>query len=53
MRLGIGSRRTVEMQEFRHMLEEIIKSRGIERFSKDGDINHWYRGIRVKSNLAL
>lgn len=53
MRLGIGSRRTVEMQEFRHMLEEIIKARGIERFSKDGDINHWYRGIRVKSGLSI
>lgn len=53
MRLGIGSRRTVEMQEFRHMLEEIIKSRGIERFSKDGDINQWYRGIRVKKSMMM
>lgn len=53
MRLGIGSRRSVEMQEFRHMLEEIIKSRGIERFSKEGDINQWYRGIRVKKSLSM
>ena len=53
MRLGIGSRRTVEMQEFRHMLEGIIKSRGIERFSKDGDINQWYRGIRVKKSMMM
>lgn len=53
MRLGIGSRRSIEMQEFRHMLEEIIKSRGIERFSKEGDINQWYRGIRVKKSLSM
>lgn len=53
MRLGIGSRRVIEMQEFRHMLDEIIKARGIERFSKEGDINQWYRGIRVKSNLKM
>lgn len=53
MRLGIGSRRVIEMQEFRHMLDEIIKSRGIERFSKDGDINQWYRGIRVKSTMKM
>lgn len=49
MRLGIGSNKTVEMQEFRHMLDEIIKSRGIERFTRDGDINQWYRGIRIKA----
>lgn len=52
MRLGIGSNKTIEMQEFRHMLDEIIKSRGIERFTKDGDINQWYRGIRIK-NLQM
>lgn len=49
MRLGIGSSKVIEMQEFRHMLDEIIKVRGIERFSKDGDINQWYRGIRIKN----
>ncbi len=41
------------LQEFRHMLDEIIKSRGIERFSKEGDINQWYRGIRVKKSLSM
>lgn len=53
MRLGIGSRRVVEMQEFRHMLDEIIGSRGIKRFSKAGDINHWYSGIRVKKDMTM
>lgn len=53
MRLGIGSRRVVEMQEFRHMLDEIIGSRGIKRFSKPNDINHWYSGIRVKKSLSM
>lgn len=49
MRLGIGSSKVIEMQEFRHMLDEIIKVRGIERFSREGDINQWYRGIRIKN----
>ena len=53
LRLGIGSRRNIEMQEFRSMLDEIIKSRGIERFSKQGDINQWYRGIRIKNALTM
>ena len=49
MRLGIGSNKAIEMQEFRHMLDEIIKKRGIERFTREGDINQWYRGIRIKN----
>lgn len=49
MRLGVGSNKNVEMQDFRHMLDEIIKSRGIERFTREGDINQWYRGIRIKN----
>lgn len=53
MRLGIGSRRVVEMQEFRAMLDEIIKSRGISRFGKEGDLNQWYRGIRLKNPLNM
>lgn len=53
LRLGIGSRRNIEMQEFRSMLDEIIKSRGIERFGKEGDINQWYRGIRIKNALTM
>lgn len=52
MRLGIGSNKAIEMQEFRHMLDEIIKKRGIERFTREGDINQWYRGIRIK-NLQM
>ena len=53
LRLGIGSRRNVEMQEFRSMLDEVIKSRGIRRFSKENDINQWYSGIRVKNALKM
>lgn len=53
LRLGIGSRKNVEMQEFRAMLDEIIKSRGIKRFSKEKDINQWYSGIRIKNALKM
>lgn len=52
MRLGIGSNKTIEMQEFRHMLDEIIKSRGIERFTKPNDLNQYYRGIRIRAALS-
>ncbi|QHJ78657.1 MAG: hypothetical protein [Caudoviricetes sp.] len=53
LRLGIGSRRNIEMQEFRSMLDEVIKSRGIKRFSKPNDINQWYSGIRIKNALKM
>ena len=53
LRLGVGSRRTIEMQEFRAMLDEIIKSRGIKRFTKEGDVNQWYQGIRIKNAMKM
>lgn len=51
MRISIGSNKNIEMQDFRHMLDEIIKTRGIERFSREGDLNQWYRGIRIKNSM--
>lgn len=51
MRLSVGSSKNIEMQDFRHMLDEIIKSRGIERFTREGDLNQWYRGIRIKQTM--
>lgn len=51
MRLSIGSSKNIEMQDFRHMLDEIIKSRGIERFTREGDLNQWYRGVRIKNAM--
>lgn len=51
MRLSVGSSKNIEMQDFRHMLDEIIKTRGIERFTREGDLNQWYRGIRIKQTM--